>query len=85
MCDGGVATWMRSRFVSCSASRHCPTAVSSDAWVCRTALGRPVVPELKTSSASLSGPSCLRGLVIASTGVTGSSRCSIGIRSASTG
>ena len=55
MCDGGVATWMRSRDVSCSASRQCRTAARNDAWVCRTAFGSPVVPELNTSTASAAG------------------------------
>ena len=80
---GGVVTWMRSRLVSCNASRQCRTAASNDAWLCRTALGRPVVPELNTSSASFSGFSSNRD--IGSAAVTGSSRCSIGIRPASTG
>src|SRR5271166_4513351 len=82
MCDGGVATWMRSRSVSCSASRQCPTAASSDAWVCRTAFGRPVVPELNTSTAS---PSAGIAPDAGSPAPIGSSRCSIGIRPSSTG
>ncbi|KDO98036.1 hypothetical protein MAV101_04390 [Mycobacterium avium subsp. hominissuis 101] len=82
MCDGGVATWIRSRRVSRSASRQCRTASSSEAWVCRTAFGRPVVPELNTSTAS---PARGGAPAVGCAGGTGSSRCSIGIRPASTG
>ena len=78
MCDGGVAIWIRSRLVSCSASRQCRTASSNAAWVCRTAFGRPVVPELNTSTASaVRRPASRRG---SAREVIGSSRCSIGIK-----
>ena len=85
MWDGGVVTWIRSRLVSRSASRQCRTAASSDAWVCRTALGKPVVPELNTSRASFLGLSGREEPDVGSAGAIGASRCSIGIRPASTG
>jgi hypothetical protein len=52
MCEGGVVTWMRSCSVSSSASHQWPMAARSDPWVCLTALGSPVVPELNTRTAS---------------------------------
>ena len=55
MCDGGVVTWNRSASVSPSASTQCRVATRSDRCVCLTALGIPVVPELKTRTASASG------------------------------
>ena len=82
MCEGGVTICKRSAAVIPRASRQCRTPAANDRWVWRTAFGKPVVPELKTSTASASG-SGHTGL--ASTGVTGSSRCSIGISAASTG
>ena len=84
MWEGGVVTWIRSRAVSPSASCQCRTAARRDAWVCRTAFGKPVVPELNTSTTSAAG----LGLTWPSPGVIGmlgSSRCSIGISPASTG
>lgn len=51
--------------------------------MCRTALGMPVVPELNTSTASEDGSSTWVGPVSAAS--IGSSRCRIGITSASTG
>ena len=65
MCEGGVAIWSRSAAVRPSASRQCRTAARSEAWVCRTAFGIPVVPELKTSTASAAGVRLrLRWLVV---------------------
>ena len=52
MCDGGVMICMRSADDSCNASRQCRTATANAPWVWRTALGMPVVPELKTNKAS---------------------------------
>ena len=52
MCDGGVATWNRSSGPSPSASHQCRVARPIERCVCRTALGSPVVPELKTRTAS---------------------------------
>ena len=52
MCDGGVATWKRSSWPSPSAVTQCAVPRSMDRWVWRTALGRSVVPELKTKTAS---------------------------------
>ena len=55
MCDGGVMICMRSADDSRNASRQCRTATANAPWVWRTALGMPVVPELKTNNASDSG------------------------------
>jgi hypothetical protein len=55
MCDGGVAICNRSVGPSWSARPQWPTAAANEAWVWRTALGRPVVPELKTKTASPAG------------------------------
>ncbi len=55
MCEGGVATWKRSSGPSPMPSIQCVVAARSDRWVWRTALGMPVVPELKTSRTSESG------------------------------
>ena len=55
MCDGGVATWKRSSGPRPRAVHQWAVAWPIDRCVCRTALGSPVVPELKTritSSAS---------------------------------
>ena len=81
MCEGGVMICMRSADERPSAARQCATAAANAPRVCRTALGIPVVPELNTNSASASG-----GAEVNSRrpGVIGSSRCSMGIRSAST-
>ena len=57
MCTGGVAIWKRSRSVSPSAVLQCSTAWPSERCVWRTAFGKPVVPELNTSTASASGSS----------------------------
>ena len=54
MCDGGVATWNRSSGPSPRAATQWSVARPSEAWVWRTALGRPVVPELNTRTASSS-------------------------------
>ena len=56
MCDGGVATWKRSSAVSPRACTQCAVPAPIERWVCRTAFGRPVVPELNTRMASSSGP-----------------------------
>lgn len=82
MCDGGVVTCRRSRSVNASAARQCRTAAFSEAWVCRTAFGSPVVPELNTSTASPAGPA---DVIPDSAAASGSSRCSMGISAASTG
>ena len=82
MCDGGVTICMRSAAVIPSASRQCRTAAAKDRWVWRTALGRPVVPELKTSTASAAGSG---SAAPGSAETIGSSRCSMGISPASTG
>ena len=55
MCDGGVATWKRSSGPRPRAAHQWAVAWPIDRCVWRTALGSPVVPELKTritSSAS---------------------------------
>ena len=52
MCDGGVATWNRSSGPRPRAAHQSVVARPIEAWVWRTALGRPVVPELKTRTAS---------------------------------
>ena len=52
MCDGGVATWKRSASVSPNAVTQWAVPRSMEPCVCRTALGRSVVPELKTKTAS---------------------------------
>ena len=52
MCEGGVATWNRSSGPSPRAAHQCAVACPMESWVWRTALGRPVVPELKTSTDS---------------------------------
>ena len=52
MCDGGVATWKRSSWPRPSAVTQWAVPRSIDPCVCRTALGRSVVPELKTRAAS---------------------------------
>ena len=52
MCEGGVATWNRSSAPRPRAVHQCAVAWPIDRWVWRTALGRPVVPELNTSTAS---------------------------------
>lgn len=82
MCDGGVMICMRSAAVRPSASRQCSMAAANPAWLWRTALGMPVVPELNTNSASASGATAGPGR---SPGVIGSSRCTIGRCSASSG
>ncbi len=82
MCDGGVMICMRSADDKSSALRQCCTATANEACVWRTALGIPVVPELKTNSASDSGAGASKDR---SPGVIASSNDSIGIDSASTG
>src|SRR5665213_3512364 len=52
MCDGGVATWKRSSGPRPRAEHQSAVAKPMDRCVCRTALGRPVVPELKTRTTS---------------------------------
>ena len=58
MWDGGVATWKRSSELSPSAAHQCSVARPSERWVCRTAFGNPVVPELKTRTASAVSSTC---------------------------
>jgi hypothetical protein len=82
MCDGGVAICNRSVGPSWSARPQWPTAAANEAWVWRTALGRPVVPELKTKTASPAGGTGPTGSIC---GGIGSSRLSMGISSASSG
>lgn len=82
MCDGGVRICIRSFGVSPNAARQCATAAAKPPCVCRTALGMPVVPELKTNSASEPGAGVSNSR---RPGVTGESRSSIGMASASTG
>jgi hypothetical protein len=82
MCEGGVAIWIRSAAVRPSASRQCVTAAPNDAWVCRTAFGSPVVPELNTRTASAPGSGGGNAPVPAA---MGSPRSTIRISSASTG
>ncbi len=54
MWEGGVATWNRSSGPRPRAATQWAVAHPIERWVWRTALGRPVVPELKTSTASSS-------------------------------
>ncbi len=56
MCDGGVATWKRSSWVSPRARHQCAVPSAMERWVWRTALGLSVVPELNTKTASSSSP-----------------------------
>ena len=56
MCEGGVATWNRSSGPSPRTVHQCPVACPIEPWVWRTALGSPVVPELKTRTASSARP-----------------------------
>ena len=52
MCDGGVATWKRSSGPRPRAAHQWAVALVIEPWVWRTAFGSPVVPELKTRTAS---------------------------------
>ena len=61
MCDGGVATWNRSSGPRPSAAHQCDVARPIDACVWRTALGNPVVPELKTRITSSAAPASAPG------------------------
>ena len=54
MCDGGVATWNRSSSVSPRTAIQCWVPAASDACVCTTAFGIPVVPDENTRIASSS-------------------------------
>ena len=69
MCTGGVAIWKRSLSVSPSAVIQCSTPWPIERWVWRTAFGKPVVPELNTSTASASTSStCQTAMLSDSTG-----------------
>ena len=59
MCDGGVATWKRSSGPSPRQSTQWRVPCTIERCVWRTAFGSPVVPELKTSTAS--APSLIPG------------------------
>ena len=52
MCEGGVATWNRSVGPRPSVWHQCAVPWPIERCVWRTAFGRPVVPELNTSTAS---------------------------------
>ena len=82
MCDGGVMICRRSLDESASAARQWAMATEKAPWVCLTAFGIPVVPELNTNTASEAGST---GSNSRQPGVTGSSRCSIGMDSARMG
>ncbi len=77
MWTGGVAIWKRSASVRPSAVIQCSTPWPIERCVWRTAFGKPVVPELNTSTASASGSApCQSVMLCDNTG--GSSSASVG-------
>ena len=79
MCEGGVATWNRSSGPRPRAWHQCSVAWPIERWVWRTALGSPVVPELKTSTDSSVSPMAsvagrVRLAAASASSVAGSSR-----------